>query len=324
MVDGARAPVYEQHQHQMTAQFLLVPRSHAADASPARTQPPAGHTQRLAFTSMASGALAAGEPSGGGLHSSSGLHSLKSLTNLQSLQLNAWDAAPLLEAVPSAPATLKDLELHLSGDNWQSSVLDKVATQLGQQVRECQGVWCPSAGVAAAAGGVFRHSQPPRSPLGCIAAQAAAWLCVDTRAHTRVTAAAQLRHARRLATAPAAAPDVLTTRTACLAPDTHATRHAPTTPGEPAVLPGAALQPRKRVRGHRTHGVAVPPDIAHQPAHGPQPRGCLPAQQPAGVPAPARVPRGPGPPAVPRHLHGGRTLRSAAQQRVLRAAARHP
>jgi hypothetical protein len=64
----------------------------------------------------------------------SGLQRLSSLTNLQSLQLNVHDAGPVLEAVPSVPGTLKSLELHLTGDNWQSSVLDKIATQLGSQV----------------------------------------------------------------------------------------------------------------------------------------------------------------------------------------------
>lgn len=88
-------------------------------------------TQRLAFTSMSSGPL---PPEGGGGGSSRSLRSLRSLTNLQSLHLNTCDAAPVLEAMPSAPRTLKALELHLTGDNWQSSVLDQVANQLGSQV----------------------------------------------------------------------------------------------------------------------------------------------------------------------------------------------
>jgi len=84
--------------------------------------------ERLAFTSMASGPLAfeCAEPSG--------LHSLKSLTNLQSLQLNISDAAPVLEAAGAAPHTLRDIELHLTGENWQTSVLDQIATLLGSQV----------------------------------------------------------------------------------------------------------------------------------------------------------------------------------------------
>lgn len=64
----------------------------------------------------------------------SGMQRLSSLTNLQSLQLNAHDIWPVLEAVPSVPTTLRSLELHLTGDNWQSSILDKIATQLGSQV----------------------------------------------------------------------------------------------------------------------------------------------------------------------------------------------
>lgn len=81
--------------------------------------------QRLAFTSMNSMPLEAAE---------SGLQRLSSLTNLQSLHLNANDVGPVLEAMPSVPATLRSLKLHLTGDNWQSSVLDKIATQLGAQV----------------------------------------------------------------------------------------------------------------------------------------------------------------------------------------------
>ena len=82
--------------------------------------------QRLAFTSMNSMSLEAAE---------SGLQRLSSLTNLQSLHLNTNDVGPVLEAMHSSvPATLKELKLHLTGDNWQSSVLDKIATQLGSQV----------------------------------------------------------------------------------------------------------------------------------------------------------------------------------------------
>lgn len=84
--------------------------------------------QRLAFTSMSSMPLEAA--------SESGLQRLSSLKNLQSLQLNVHDAGPVLEAVPSVPGTLRSLELHLTGDNWQSSVLDKIATQLGSQVNQ--------------------------------------------------------------------------------------------------------------------------------------------------------------------------------------------
>lgn len=65
----------------------------------------------------------------------SGLQRLSSLTNLQSLQLNSNDVGPVLEAVPSAPTTLRSLELHLTGDNWGSTVLDKIAVQLGAQVQ---------------------------------------------------------------------------------------------------------------------------------------------------------------------------------------------
>jgi hypothetical protein len=81
--------------------------------------------QRLAFTTMNSMPLEAAD---------CGMQRLSSLTNLQSLQLNAHDVGPVLEAVPSVPTTLRSLELHLTGDNWQSSILDKIATQLGSQV----------------------------------------------------------------------------------------------------------------------------------------------------------------------------------------------
>ncbi|KAF8060481.1 Gspt2 [Scenedesmus sp. PABB004] len=103
--------------------------------------------ERLAFTSMSS------VPAGGLESEPSGLQSLRSLTNLHSLQLNISDAAPVLEAVPSAPATLRELELHLTGDNWRSSVLDKVATQLGAQASQLRALVlrCSHASVYAAA-----------------------------------------------------------------------------------------------------------------------------------------------------------------------------
>lgn len=82
--------------------------------------------ERLAFTSMSS----VPQP----VDSSSGLQSLKSLTNLQSLQLNTSDAAPLLEAMPSVPHSVREIELHLTGEDWQTSALDKIADQLGSQV----------------------------------------------------------------------------------------------------------------------------------------------------------------------------------------------
>ncbi|WIA35208.1 hypothetical protein OEZ86_003671 [Tetradesmus obliquus] len=81
--------------------------------------------ERLAFTSMSS----VPQP----VDSSSGLQSLKSLTNLQSLQLNTSDAAPLLEAMPSVPHSVREIELHLTGEDWQTSALDKIADQLGSQ-----------------------------------------------------------------------------------------------------------------------------------------------------------------------------------------------
>lgn len=83
--------------------------------------------QRLAFTSMNSMPHEA---------AGSGLQRLSSLTNLHSLHLSTNGVTPVLEAMPSVPATLRDLELHLTGDNWQSSVLDKIASQLGTQVRK--------------------------------------------------------------------------------------------------------------------------------------------------------------------------------------------
>lgn len=86
--------------------------------------------ERLAFTSMAS----VPQPLDGAAEPS-GLQSLKSLTNLQSLQLNMCHPAPMLEAVPSVASTLREIELHLTGENWQTSVLDKIANQLGSQVR---------------------------------------------------------------------------------------------------------------------------------------------------------------------------------------------
>jgi hypothetical protein len=81
--------------------------------------------ERLAFTSMSS----VPQPVEG-----SGLQSLKSLTNLQSLQLNTSDAAPLLEAMPSVPHSVREIELHLTGENWQTNALDTIAEQLGSQV----------------------------------------------------------------------------------------------------------------------------------------------------------------------------------------------
>jgi hypothetical protein len=81
--------------------------------------------ERLAFTSMSS----VPPPVEG-----SGLQSLKSLTNLQSLQLNTCDAAPLLEAMPSVPHSVREIELHLTGKNWQTNALDQIADQLGSQV----------------------------------------------------------------------------------------------------------------------------------------------------------------------------------------------
>lgn len=101
--------------------------------------------ERLAFTSMNSMPLDAASDS-------SGLQRLSSLKNLQSLQLNVHDAGPVLEAVPSVPGTLKSLELHLTGDNWQSNVLDKIATQLGSQASQLQSLVlrCSHASVYAA------------------------------------------------------------------------------------------------------------------------------------------------------------------------------
>lgn len=64
----------------------------------------------------------------------SGLQSLRSLKNLQSLQLNLSDAAAAFEAVPAAPATLREIEIHLTGEDWQTDVLDKLAQRLGAQV----------------------------------------------------------------------------------------------------------------------------------------------------------------------------------------------
>lgn len=77
--------------------------------------------ERLAFSSMASEALP------------DGLESLRSLTNLQSLQMNIVDAAPVLEAMPSVPATMTDLELHLHGDNWSEDVLERITGEIGSQ-----------------------------------------------------------------------------------------------------------------------------------------------------------------------------------------------
>ncbi|KAF6264354.1 hypothetical protein COO60DRAFT_177559 [Scenedesmus sp. NREL 46B-D3] len=53
--------------------------------------------------------------------------------NLQSLQLNTSDAAPLLEAMPSVPHSVREIELHLTGEDWQTNALDKIAGQLGSQ-----------------------------------------------------------------------------------------------------------------------------------------------------------------------------------------------
>lgn len=63
----------------------------------------------------------------------SGLQSFRSLRNLQSLHLNTDDAAPVLEGVTNIPS-LKEVDLHLSGDAWESSVFDRIANTFGSQV----------------------------------------------------------------------------------------------------------------------------------------------------------------------------------------------
>ena len=80
--------------------------------------------ERLAFSSVTSEAV---QPE------TSGLESMKSLTNLQSLQMSTGDAGVVLEAMPSAPLSLSELELHLHGEDWSEDVLDKVTAQLGSQ-----------------------------------------------------------------------------------------------------------------------------------------------------------------------------------------------
>jgi hypothetical protein len=81
--------------------------------------------ERLAFSSLNTLEAVQSE--------TSGLESMRSLTNLQALQMSTTDADMVLEAMPSAPLSVSELELHLHGENWSEDVLDKVTAQLGSQ-----------------------------------------------------------------------------------------------------------------------------------------------------------------------------------------------